>query len=241
MFSSEAMREEVQYLVHFPPCYDAYETSAFPVLYLFHGWPLDEQHWLSMGVDALVDDWVTRGLIGPFIIVLPGVNKDGLYVNSSGGERSFEGMVVNELVPLIDQNHRTWPVSQGRAVGGVSRGGVWALEIAMRHSDIFSIVGAHSPALSLNRPVLKYDPFVLAKEDISSLRFYLDAGDKDWARASTIRFRNVLQAVEADVTYQVHSGSHVDDLWQSALGDYVMYYALNWPASFDELPDYIGE
>jgi len=69
-FSSEAMKEEVEYLVHLPPCYDIYEASTFPVLYLFHGWPLDEQHWLSLGVDVLVDDWVTRGLAGPFIVVL---------------------------------------------------------------------------------------------------------------------------------------------------------------------------
>ena len=240
-FSSEAIQEEVRYLVHLPPCYDIYETAALPVLYLFHGWPLDEQHWLSVGVDTLVDDWVTRGLIGPVIIVLPGVSRDGLYVNSSGGARSFEGMIVDELVPLVDQAYRTWRDPRGRAVGGISRGGVWALEIAMRHSDVFSIVGAHSPALALNHPVLKYDPFVLAKGDVSGLRFYLDAGDRDWARASTIRLRDVLQAAEVDVTYQVHSGGHVDDLWQGALADYVMYYTLNWPASFGELPAYVNE
>ena len=240
-FSSEAMKEEVEYLVHLPPCYDIYEASTFPVLYLFHGWPLDEQHWLSLGVDVLVDDWVTRGLAGPFIVVLPGVSKDGRYVNSSGGEHSFEGMIVNELVPLIDQSYRTWRSPQGRAVGGISRGAVWSLEIGMRHQDVFSIVGTHSPALALNHPVVNYDPFVLARGDISNLRFYLSAGDKDWARASTIRFRDLLEEVGADVTYQVHNGSHVDDLWRGGLGDYVAFYTLEWPASFDALPVYISE
>jgi len=150
-------------------------------------------------------------------------------------------MIVNELVPLIDQSYRTWRSPQGRAVGGISRGAVWSLEIGMRHQDVFSIVGTHSPALALNHPVVNYDPFVLARGDISNLRFYLSAGDKDWARASTIRFRDLLEEVGADVTYQVHNGSHVDDLWRGGLGDYVAFYTLEWPASFDALPVYISE
>ena len=62
-FFSEAMQEEIRYLVHLPPCYDEYVDKAFPVLYLFHGWPLNESHWDSLGVDELTDDWISRGLI----------------------------------------------------------------------------------------------------------------------------------------------------------------------------------
>ena len=57
---SEAIREEVQILVHLPPCYDHYQDRAFPVLYLFHGWPLNEHHWETLGIDELVDDWIGR-------------------------------------------------------------------------------------------------------------------------------------------------------------------------------------
>lgn len=234
-FSSQAMGEKVHYLVHLPPCYDRYQDKAFPVLYLFHGWPMDETHWDSLGIDELVDDWMVRSLVGPFIIVMPGVSQDGLYVDSSGGARSFEGMVVDELVPLIDETYATWQSPAGRAVGGISRGGVWSLEIALRHQDVFGAVGAHSPALSLNRPLPQYDPFRLVQEDISGLRFYLDAGDKDWARPSAFKLRDVLVELEADVVYQEHIGAHVDGLWQSGLADYVDYYALKWPRSFADL------
>jgi enterochelin esterase-like enzyme len=235
------MGEEVQFLVHLPPCYDQHRSRAFPVVYLLHGWPLDERHWDSLGIDELADDWISRGVVGPFIIVMPGVSDDGLYVHSSGGPRSFEGMLVSELLPLIDSTYRTWRAPEGRAIGGISRGGVWALEIALRHQDLFGIVGAHSPALALNRPLPQYDPFLLVQEDVTGLRFYLDAGNKDWARASTSRLRDALLEVEADVTYQVHEGGHVDALWQGALIDYLAFYTATWPMTFGTLPPWVPE
>lgn len=233
---SETMREEVRYLVHLPPCYDAYPDRAFPVLYMLHGWPLDERHWITLGIDVLVDDWTSREIVGPFIVVLPGVGSDGLYVNSSGGAWSFEGMFVDELLPTIDQAYRTWRDPDGRAIGGISRGGVWSIEIALRHQDLFSIVGGHSPALALNRPMPQYDPFLLAKEGAPGMRIYLDAGNLDWARASTLQFYDVLVEHGANVTYQVHEGGHVDALWRGGLPDYIDFYTLMWPRSFADLP-----
>ncbi|MBN1876825.1 MAG: hypothetical protein JXA33_21555 [Anaerolineae bacterium] len=239
-FQSTAMGEEVHYLVHLPPCYDQYEQKSFPTLYLLHGWPMTELHWDLLGVDELVDDWITRGLIGPLIVVMPGVGSDGRYVNSSGGEWSFEGMLIQELLPVIDTTYRTWRDPAGRAIGGISRGGVWSLEIGLRHLDCFSIIGAHSPALSLNQPLPQHDPFRLVEEtDLSGLRMYLDAGDVDWARAATQRFRDLLLAHDVNVTYQVHTGNHIDALWETALNDYVEFYTLTWPDNFDMLPSWI--
>jgi len=199
---------------------------------------MNEWHWMELGMGKLADDWSGRDLVGPFIIVMPGVDKDGLYVHSSGGAGSFEGFVVQELVPLIDAQYRTWRDPQGRAVGGISRGGVWALEIAMRHHDIFGRVGAHSPALALNRPLPQYDPYRLASEDMSGLQFYLDAGDADWARAGAISLRDLLQEEDLEVTYHVHEGGHVDEMWQLALPDYLTFYAQSWPNSYDALPSW---
>ncbi|MBN1487150.1 MAG: hypothetical protein JW981_05870 [Anaerolineae bacterium] len=235
-FDSEAMGEEIAYLVHLPPCYDSYPDSAFPVLYLFHGWPMNETHWDQLGIDELADDWISRWIIGPFIIVLPGVRSDGRYVNSSGGPGSFEGMVVDDLIPLIDSTYRTLRDPAGRAVGGISRGGVWSLEIGLRHPDLFGIVGGHSPSLSLNYPLPQYDPFLLVEDERAGQRFYLDAGDGDWARAGAIRLRDLFIEKGVDVTYELHEGAHVDELWQNGLVDYIQFYTAEWPKTFESLP-----
>jgi len=233
---SDLMREQVDYFVHLPACYDQYADRAFPTLYVFHGWPLEEHHWLDLGVDVWADDYIGRSITGPYIIVMPGVGSEGLFVNSSGGTNSFEGMVIDEFVPHIDSSYRTWRSPVARAVGGISRGGVWALEIALRHQDVFSIAGGHSPALALNRPLPQYDPFRLADGD--NLRLYLDAGDRDWARAATIRFRDLLIDLGIPVTYHLHEGAHVDALWRSGIGDYILFYTETWPRTYDLLPQW---
>ena len=237
-FSSTAMYgEQIQYLVHLPPCYEYYADRAYPVLYMLHGWPMDEQHWVNLGLLDLADAWIAQKLVGPFIIVLPGVeDTDGLYVNSSGGPQSFEGMVVDELLPRVDETYRTLRQPEGRAIGGISRGGVWSLEIGLRHPELFSIIGGHSPALALNYPAPAYDPYTLGRSGAPGQRIYLAAGNGDWARAGAIAFRDFLLEQGAKVTYQLHEGGHVDELWSLGLPDYVAFYTAEWPKTGEALP-----
>ena len=237
-FISEAMGgEEIRYLVHLPPCYEHYQDRAYPVLYLLHGWPMNESHWKNLGIVAIADAWVSQNLSGPFIIVLPGVtDSDGRYVHSSGGDNSFEGMLVAELSPLIERTYRTWNTPAGRAIGGISRGGVWSLEIGLRYPELFGIVGGHSPSLSVNYPPQQYDPFFLAQSGATDQRIYLSAGEMDWARGGAVRLHDQLLEKGADVTYEVHTGGHVDDLWRLGLPDYLRFYIRAWPRSAEALP-----
>ncbi len=235
-FRSAAMREKVTYLVYLPPCYDVYRDRLYPTLYLFHGWPMNQTHWLNLGMPDLADRWITWHLVAPFIIVMPGVGPDGAYIHTSGGDDSFEGMIVQELVPLVDSTYRTWQAPEARAVGGISRGAVWSLEIGLRHPELFGIIGAHSPALALNHPWRDHDPYVLVLEGAPGQRLYLDGGTQDWANAEARKFAQVAQEAGAEVTLQIHPGAHVDALWQGALGDYLFFYTRTWPAAVTELP-----
>lgn len=235
-FRSKAMLEKVTYLVHLPPCYDVYTDRRYPVLYLFHGWPMNQTHWLNLGMPDLADTWITWHLVAPFIIVMPGVGPDGDYIHTSGGDDSFEGMVVNELIPLVDSTYRTWDAPEARAVGGISRGAVWSLEIGLRHPELFSIIGAHSPALALNNPWREHDPYYLIRNGAPGQRLYLDGGTADWANAEARKFAAVAQEAGAEVTLQTHTGAHVDALWQSGLGDYLFFYTRTWPAAAEDLP-----
>lgn len=232
--------EKINYLVHLPPCYEYYADRAYPVLYMFHGWPMDEQHWVALGLLDIADTWISQNLVGPFIIVLPGVeNPDGMYVNSSGGAQSFEGMIVDELLPRVDGMYRTIREPWARAVGGISRGGVWSLEIGLRNPELFAIVGGHSPALSLNRPYPAYDPYALGRDGAQGQRIYLTGGDADWARSGAISLRDLLLESGADVTYQIHAGGHVDELWSLGLADYVTFYTASWPQKATNLPPWV--
>ncbi|MGD1996246.1 MAG: alpha/beta hydrolase-fold protein, partial [Anaerolineae bacterium] len=181
-YYSHVLEREMTYRIYLPPCYDT-DDGPYPVLYLLHGYPYNESHWDWLGADETADEGIHSGIYPPLIIVMPNGDPEGLFINTSGGDRSVEGLILNDVIPHIDGAYRTWAAREGRAVGGISRGGVWSLEIGFRNPDLFSVVGAHSAALSVNHPHPLYDPFNLAVEpDVQTLRIYLDAGDEDWAR-----------------------------------------------------------
>jgi enterochelin esterase-like enzyme len=197
-------------------------------VYLLHGWPYDDAHWDGLGVADAADAGIAGGRLPPFIIVLPG-GSERLYVNTSGGDRSFEGQVINDLVPHVDGTYRTWANREGRAIGGISRGGVWALEIAMMHPDLFGTVGGHSPALSVNLAPPPYDPFyLLGRPGVAALRIYLDAGDADWSRKSTQALHEAMDKQGIVHEFVVHPGRHENGLWAENVAEYLAFYTAGW-------------
>ena len=227
-YSSRITGLEEPYRIYLPPDYDA-SGRRYPVLYLFHGWPYDESHWDNLGVDETADAAIQAGTLPPFIIVLPGADPDGIFVKTAGGDYSFEAQVVIDLVPHIDATYRTQAVREGRAVGGISRGGVWSLEIGFRHADMFAAVGGHSPALKYNQAPDVYNPFnLLDQPRVAELRIYLDAGDTDWALEGTQALHEALDAKGIPNQFAIHSGGHSDGLWAANLGEYLSFYAAGW-------------
>lgn len=231
-YPSQVLGREMAYRIYLPPCYGA-DDRVYPVLYLLHGYPFDERHWDRLGADELADAGIGSGAYPPFIIVMPNCDPspEGIFVNTSGGDNSVEGLIVNELLPHVDRTHRTWAQREGRAIGGISRGGVWSLEIGFRRPDLFAAVGAHSAALSANYPHPAYDPLNLAAEPaVASLRIWLDAGDADWAWAGVEGLHRVLEEHNVAHEYVVGEGAHSDEYWSRMLPAYLAFYVAGWRA-----------
>jgi enterochelin esterase-like enzyme len=229
-WASEVFSRSQEYALYLPPCYDEEDNTAhYPVIYLFHGWPMDENHWLTLGVVGAADQLIHSGELPPFIIALPRGDKEGIYNHTSGGDKSFEGAMVNEFIPFVDQKYRTLRQSTYRAIGGISRGGVWALEIAFLHPDLFSSVGAHSAALGVNQAAAGFDPLDLASTaPIESLRFYIDSGASDWTRTTSAQLSKLLEARHIPHTYTLAPGEHLDSYWASQVEAYLKFYAAPW-------------
>ncbi|MCX7680571.1 MAG: esterase family protein [Anaerolineae bacterium] len=227
-YFSQITGKEEPYRIYLPPDYDQ-SDRRYPVLYLIHGWPYDEFHWDNLGIDEVADTGIQSGLWPPFLIVMPGADPDGIFVHTAGGDRSLEGQIVNELLPHIDAHYRTWAAREGRAIGGISRGGVWALEIGLRHPDLFAAVGGHSPALKYNLAPQAYDPFYLARSpESATLRIYLSAGDADWAFSHTQALHELLDSLGVPNQFAVHQGGHSDTLWTANIKEYLAFYTAGW-------------
>ncbi len=134
--------------IYLPPDYDLNATSRYPVLYLLHGYTLDEHSWLETGnIDTTADALIDNSTIQPLIIVMPNGNNSyggSWYVNSPV-TGDWEDFIVHDLVTYIDSHYRTIARPESRAIAGHSMGGFGALSIATRHPETFRVVYAMSP------------------------------------------------------------------------------------------------
>ncbi|MCS7282006.1 MAG: alpha/beta hydrolase-fold protein [Anaerolineae bacterium] len=229
-YPSRITGQSMPYRIYLPPGYDT-SSAVYPVVYLLHGYPYNDTHWDRLGADEAASAGICSGTYPPFLIVMPfcGSSPDSIFVRTSGGDYSVEGLIVNELIPHIERTYRTWGTREGRAIGGISRGGVWALEIAFRRPDLFAAVGAHSPALSVNYPLPSYDPYRLAREPaVATLRIWLDAGDRDWAWAGANRLHQILAEQGVPHDFVVAPGEHADAYWAQMMPVYLDFYTADW-------------
>ena len=222
--------------VYLPPCYDP-EHHLYPTLYLIHGTAYEQGGWLQNGVPQVADIQMSLGVLPPFIIVMPGADmragEASKYSWTNTGRGSYDDFLVNELVPFIDANYSTWASREGRAIGGISRGGYWAIEIGFAHPDLFSVVGGHSPSvfsklvgIPPNFSMLNYAP---STDALRTLRIWLDAGDQDWARWDMKKLTDDLDAAGVPYTVDIGSGGHEDGYWTSRVPEYLAFYAADWP------------
>lgn len=229
LFSPTVGREQV-YRVYLPPCYDhsTQSETRYPALYVFHGSHSDDAHWDDLGVARAADEGYQMGTLPPMIIVMLACDPY-LYANTSGGDKSIEGIVVNDLIPFIDRTYRTSPLRDTRAIGGISRGGVWALEIGFRHPDLFYAVGGHSASLNVNLAGPMYDPIYLAANpDVKLLRIYLDVGDVDYTRPGSEALHEALARAGVEHIFTFYNGDHADSFWAARLPEYLAFYAEGW-------------
>lgn len=116
-------------------------TDRYPVIYFLHGF--------SMGIDSFDDVFPQVQFPEDMIVVL--VNGftvlGGSFYENSEVTGNWEDYVVNDVVNFVDSEFRTITNASMRGIAGLSMGGYSALNIAMKHPDVFGSVYAISPGL----------------------------------------------------------------------------------------------
>ncbi|UCG23158.1 MAG: hypothetical protein JSW55_13465 [Chloroflexota bacterium] len=233
-FPSALAWPDLAYRIYLPPCYGQ-DGHVYPVLYMLPGNVHDDSIWDQLGLDEAAEAGIQNELIPPLLIVMP----EGGQIDSqtSGGPYSFEGVILSELVPFVESNYCAWSDSAGRAIGGLSRGGYWALEIAFRNPAAFASAGGHGAALVDSYAGPAIDPIYTASSaDLSGLRIYLDAGSSDWYLPHLQVLHNNLLAAGRDHVWRIQDGGHDNAYWAAHVADYLEWYSEPWSADRDEYP-----
>lgn len=249
-FQSAILEKEMAYGIYFPPNYSV--LKRYPVLYFLHGRSGDETLLLQLELQNTIDKLVYEGKIEPLIIITPrmdnsrGINSSTCYHEVKDMHNRiihvgrYEDYFINELIPQVQDDLKTHLSKEGRFIGGASAGGYAALHYALRHSELFSKVGGHMPALELqldeeDKPYFpdhalwkKYNPFYIVDELDTplNLQCYLDAGDEDEGQfyEGCAKLSALLEEKKISVVNSIFPGHHSLSYIQGNFEKYLQFY-----------------
>ncbi|HEU4998767.1 MAG TPA: alpha/beta hydrolase-fold protein [Lapillicoccus sp.] len=234
--------------VYLPPQYFTEPERRFPVVILTHGNPGRSTDWLDAGSAAQTGLAVARAGT-PVILVMPTVLQhpegDSLCVNTAS-QGNAETYVVTDVVKAADTQLRTVPDAAHRGIGGFSMGGFCALNLGLKHPDVFSTILAFS-ALTVCEP----DAIVGGNEALfgtadweqqveanspadywttldpkTAPAMWLDVGDEEDTLVLPLEeFADDLTTAGFTVQYHERPGGHDFDTWTPALQE-----SLPWAA-----------
>ncbi len=181
------------------------------------------------------------------IVVIPeGSNgtiaNDTEWADTAAGK--FETGVI-DVVNAVDSRWATIPQRSGRAIGGVSMGGYGAVNVALHHLDLFSVVESWSGYFTQTRTaVFKHaSPAELAANSPASyieskrealarlpLHVFLYSGVGDKVTRQQAPFARQLHSLGVPVRTATYGGPHDYRLWRAHLAPQ-LEFARRWLSS----------
>jgi putative tributyrin esterase len=245
-FYSSALGRNMQYRAILPSRLSA-EQSLIAV-YLLHGGGGGFRDWSNYSD-------VARFVDSGFALVMPEGNSS-YYVNAIDPPKDrYEDYITADLIFDVE---RRFPVPKnraGRAIVGVSMGGFGAIDLALRHPDLYAFAGGLSSAVDVPRRAFSFrrleqsrhfeaifgaagspsrrglDPFLLVRstDAQASPFFFLTCGEQESLLPPNREFAAVL--AQRHFRYEFHTmpGHHDWNQWNAWL-----------PQLFESLAKHIG-
>jgi enterochelin esterase-like enzyme len=184
-------------MVYTPAEYDQKQgfKKRYPVLYLQHGMGEGETSWALQGkMQHIMDNAIYKGEAVPMIVVMESGDIKAPFgggSNQAGRSEygaSFYPVLLNDLIPYIDQNFRTKSDRDNRAMAGLSWGGHQTFDVVLQNLDKFAWLGTFSGAIfGLDVKTAYNGVFANADEFNKKIHYmYMNWGEHDFIKSADI-------------------------------------------------------
>jgi enterochelin esterase-like enzyme len=219
--TSEVLASLLWVSVYTPPCYADQPEEEYPVLYLLHGQNMDDNYWQTLGAPQIADEAILAGE-RPFLMVMPYEARNF----DPPRDSTFDEALIDELIPWVDANYATCTERECRAIGGISRGGGWAVHVALRNFELFGAVGAHSAGMMGDG--WRIAQLLDTHKPNEFPHYYIDRGEDDFLAGYIDQFEAVLTSGEIEHEFVISPGAHNDSYWQAHVQEYMRWYMAGW-------------
>jgi len=214
------------YYVYTPPGYDPKAKTAYPVLYLLHGFNEGPYSWTAVGkANIILDNLLAQGKIKPMIVVMPLGYGDLTYVTTATAHsdptltadhyKRFQQALLTEVLSQVESTYHILRDRDHRAIAGLSMGGQESLTIGLTNPDKFAyVIGLSSAARGLPT-----DPALAGINPKSAnLRLlWVSCGTDDSLSEPNHKLVDWLRSKDMPVTYVQTPGVHSWIVWQDNL------------------------
>ena len=120
--------------------------------------------------------FVSPGDKGPGSPIFGGSDNRSLEYDSLGD--AYARFLIEELLPQVEKEYKITDDPAGRAICGISSGGICAFTVAWERPDAFRKVVSHCGSFTAMRGGHNY-PSLIRKTDSKPLRVFLQSGSQD--------------------------------------------------------------
>ncbi|WP_116127563.1 alpha/beta hydrolase-fold protein [Lewinella sp. IMCC34183] len=224
-YRSRVFNEWRDLYVYTPPGYDSTDTE-YPVLYLLHGGGEDERGWSTQGkADLILDNLIADGKAEPMLIVMFDGNTGGGGPGGFGENqlKALEAELKMSVMPLVEKDFRARTDAEGRALAGLSMGGLHTLYSGVRNTDLFHYLGVFSSGWWAENTELSNPQYAFLEENADRINDNLDlfwismGGEEDIAYKNNQLMMKKFDDLGVDYAYSEYAGGHAWPVWRHDL------------------------
>ncbi len=206
---SKILGEKTKVNIYLPPDYS--KKKKYPVLYLLHGYDMNEEQWIDAGINNYMDNLIVDKKIEPFIIVMP-----------NGGTSFYRGKteeyITVELREYINKKYNVYREKEKTAISGMSMGGYGAFILAFNNPELYGISIPLSAAF-FDYHIQEVEESIKGRKEINfEMKLYCGLQDNIDLNGKTIIENNkelirVLQKYGIKFNYELDKGNHEYWYW----------------------------